>query len=116
MRGLIPIQKYGQRNRIVKKFIDSLNSSTSGNIGFVTIERTFGFIVFTVTIIILIMGMELAATQVTTKTAALYGVQILFMYRLSISIQHLLRLIINCEGLMISTERTFKIAELPSEK
>ena len=107
MAGLIPIQKYGQRSRIITKFMSLLNSSTSGNIGFITIERTFGFIVFCVTVTILIVGMEFGATRITKENAALYGVQVLFIFRLSISIQYMLRLLITCEGLMISTERTF---------
>ena len=115
MRGIIPIQTYGQVKRFTNNFIDSLNISLEGSICFIIIERAFGVFVYYVTVLILLAGMELGAIGINSTNSILYGVQILYIFRLSQVIQLFLRQLIIMEGLMISAERTSLISSLPPE-
>ena len=116
MRGLIPIHAFQQRMRFIEKFIKTLNIALRGNICFVSLERSFGVTVYYVTVLILIIGMELAAININEENSYQYGVQILFLIRMVLVVQILLRQIITGESLMISSERALILANLPSEK
>lgn len=53
---------------------------------------------------------------INEQNAILFGVQSLFVFRLTDVIQFLIRSIITSEVLMINVERCFQIVNLPPEK
>ena len=69
MRGLIPIHVFQQRMRFIEKFIKTLNIALRGNICFISLERSFGVIVYYGTVLILLLGMELAAVNINEKNS-----------------------------------------------
>ena len=115
MRGIIPIQAFGQTGRFINNFINSLNMSLEGSICFIILERSFGVFVYYGTVIILLLGMELGAIGINSTNSILFGVQILYLFRMSQTIQFFLRQLITIEGLMISVERTSLVTQLPPE-
>lgn len=116
MLGLIPIQTLRQRFRFIEKFTSSLNESLRAQICFVSIERAFGITISMFTAIALIMGLEFGIMGINEQNAILFGVQSLFVFRLTDVIQFLIRSIITSEVLMINVERCFQIVNLPPEK
>ena len=62
--GLIIIGTFNQKERVVKEFEESLDTSLKGDISHITIERAFGVLIYYVTIVILVIGMELGAMRI----------------------------------------------------
>ena len=60
MRGLVPIQTLHQTERFSRKMAQFLNTSLRGTVCIVMIERFFAFSIQSVTVLLLIIGMELA--------------------------------------------------------
>ena len=72
--------------------------------------------IYYVTVITLVAGMILATTKLTKENSASFGIQVVYIMKLTNSLQYLLRQVIQVSCLMISAERAFKVTELPVEK
>ena len=114
MRGLVPIQAFGQTPNFVGKFIGVVNADLQSNICFLSVEGAFAVLGSYGTVLILVVGMELGAA--TIREHILFGVQVLFIHRMILIIQYFLRQLITIEGLMICEERALTMVDLPSEK
>ena len=114
MRGLVPIQAFGQTPNFVGKFIGVVNADLQSNVCFLSVERAFAVLGSYGTVLILVIGMELGAA--TIREHILFGVQVLFIHRMILIIQYFLRQLITIEGLMICEERALTMVDLPSEK
>ena len=96
--------------------MNRLDTSLEGGICYIIIERAFGVFISYSAIIILVLGMELGAAAINEHNSILFGVQILYTYRMVQVVQFFLRQLITMEALMISVERTNAMTSLPSEK
>ena len=91
MRGLVPIQALQQTERFTKKMVDLLDNSFRGTVCINMIERFFGFSIQSVTTLLLIIGMELAATKINEDNSIEFRIAILFVFRMIQAIQMLIR-------------------------
>lgn len=114
--GLIQIRIYGRRFKLLQEFADKVNDSLRANLCFWMLSRAFGVLVDYFVIVIMIAGWVLGIKLVTPETAGLYGITVVFLIQINDYLQWFLRQLITLESMMVSVERTFQIAELPSEK
>ena len=76
------------------------------------VERFFAFSIQSVTVLLLIIGMELAVGNLNENNSIQFGVQILFIFRMIQAIQLLIKQIITCQTYMINFERVNAIIQL----
>ena len=91
MRGLMPIQTLQQTERFTRKMIRLLDASLRGTMCINMIERFFAFSIQSVTMLLLVIGMEIAATRIDSENSLQFGVAILFVFRMIQAIQMLIR-------------------------
>ena len=112
MRGLVPIQALQQTERFTQKMIELLDTSLRGTVCMTMVERFFAFSIQSVTVLLLIIGMELAVGNLNENNSIQFGVQILFIFRMIQAIQLLIKQIITCQTYMINFERVNAIIQL----
>lgn len=92
---------------------ECVNRSVRANHSFWFASRIFGS--WTSYVSVLICGVGFFVGIVYIDNGGLYGISIVFLLQVSDYIQWFLRQIINMESIMVSVERSFGIANLPSE-
>ena len=111
--GLIQIRIFGRRYDLLNQFSKVINASCRGTITFWNLSRAFGANVVYVSLIVMWLGWIFGIIIVTSETAGLYGVSVVFLITVNENLQWSLRQMIVSGSIMISVERTFLVADLP---
>lgn len=112
--GLIQIKIFNRRPYFLAEFAKKINESLRANLCLWSLSRGFAANISYVSVITIWLGWVMGVAIVSPETAGLYGVSVIFLIQITDIISWILRQIIVLEGMMVSVERTFIVANLRS--
>ena len=116
MSGLVPIKVFKQSDRMLREFTSKLENSLKSEYVSISLDRAFGVLIYYCTVFSLSLGMILGVLRLSEDNGSMFGVQILILIRLTLSIQYMLREFIQLQSTSLSLGRALAITKLSTEK